>query len=251
MSSGQMRCDFSGSHALVTGGTRGIGFAIAEALAAAGASVAITGTRAAAADYDNDLSAFEYLRLDVREREAIAAVAATRRRLDILVNNAGTVFPGGRDEYEGEVFEESLRLNLASAFHLSSGCHQLLAASEQPGGASIINIASLTSWFGLPMIPGYGAAKAGLAQLGRSLAIAWAAEGVRVNAVAAGLTVTDMTAPMVEDPAMLAPFLSRTPLNRTAEPREIADAVMFLCSAAAAYITGQTLVVDGGFSISG
>ncbi len=251
MSCGEMRCDYSGSHALVTGGTRGIGFAIAQAFTKAGAQVAITGTRPSPDDYDNDLSAFEYLRLEVRERESIATLAAARPKLDILVNNAGTAFPNGRDEYEAEVFEESLRLNLASAFHMSNGCRPLLAASEQPGGASIVNLASLTSWFGLPMIPGYGASKAGLVQLGRTLAISWAAEGVRVNAVAAGLTATDMTAPMIDSPEMLAPFLSRTPLNRTAEPQEIADATLFLCSSAAAYITGQTLVVDGGFSIYG
>ena len=111
--------DYSGTRVLVTGGSNGIGLGIAHAFADAGASVVITGTRAAAADYDNDLSSFDYRQLDVRDRARIVAVAESLDRLDVLCNNAGASLPGGRDEYDPEVFEEAVSINLFSAFHLA------------------------------------------------------------------------------------------------------------------------------------
>jgi NAD(P)-dependent dehydrogenase (short-subunit alcohol dehydrogenase family) len=108
----------------------------------------------------------------------------------------------------------------------------------------------MASYFGIEAVPGYGAAKAALVQLTKTLAVAWAADRIRVNAVAAGLTRTRMTAGHVNDPDALAPTLARTPLGRVAEPMDIAGAVLFLTSAAAAYVTGQTLPVDGGYSIA-
>ena len=246
-----IRFDFSERRVLVTGGSNGIGLAIARACAAAGAQVTITGTRAGAEEYEHDLSPFAYAQLDARDRHAIAAVADSLPALDILANCAGTAFPDGRDEYEPEAFEISLRINLASAFHMAGACRKKLAASNLPGGASIISIASMTSFFGIAMIPGYGASKAGLTQMTKTLAIAWAAEGIRVNAVAAGLTRTNMTADMMNMPEMLKPYLDRTPAGRVAETEDIAGAALFLSSPAAAYITGHTLVVDGGFSVMG
>ena len=127
--------------------------------------------------------------------------------------------------------------------------HQAGVAIE--GGASVIGLASMTSFFGNEYVPGYGAAKAGLAQLTKTLAIAWAADGIRVNAVAAGLIRSNMTAAMLADEALTTPFMSRVPLARVGTPHDIAGAVLFLSSPAASYITGSTLVVDGGFSIRG
>jgi 3-oxoacyl-[acyl-carrier protein] reductase len=244
--------DYAGARVLVTGATSGIGEAIARAYATAGATVTVTGTRARREDYaDKDLSGFRYLPLDLDDTDAIARTAAAMPELDILVNNAGTAFPGGRDEHDPDVFEQALRINLASAYRLAHSCRDTLARSRLPGGASVVGIASMTSFFGLELVPGYGAAKAGLVQLTKSLAIEWAALGIRVNAVAAGLIATRMTAPMLAEPSLRDPFLARTPLGRPGMPAEIAGAVLYLTSSAASYVTGTTLVVDGGFSIRG
>lgn len=236
----------------MTGGTSGIGEGIARAYGAAGAEVAITGTRGRAVDYEGkDFSGFRYLQLDVRDTGAIATVAAALPALDVLVNNAGAAYPGGRNEYEPDVFEESLRINLAGAYRMAHACKDKLAASRLEGGASVIGLASMTSFFGNEYVPAYGAAKAGIAQLTKTLAIAWAADRIRVNAVAAGLIRTQMTAAMLADEALTTPFLSRVPLARVGTPHDIAGAVLFLSSPAASYVTGSTLVVDGGFSIRG
>jgi NAD(P)-dependent dehydrogenase (short-subunit alcohol dehydrogenase family) len=248
----KVRYDYSGVRVLVTGGTSGIGEGIARAYAAAGADVTITGTRRSAAEYaDKDFAGLRYLPLDVRDAAAIGSVAAALPALDILVNNAGAAYPGGRDEYEPDVFEECLRINLAGAYRMAHACKEKLAASQLDGGASVIGLASMTSFFGNEYVPGYGAAKAGLAQLTKTLGIAWAGNGIRVNAVAAGLIRSNMTAVMLADEALSTPFMSRVPLARVGTPHDIAGAVLFLSSPAASYITGSTLVVDGGFSIRG
>ncbi len=250
MSRGRATFDFSGSRVLVTGGSNGIGYAIATAYRDAGASVLITGTRADPAGYDNDLAGLDYMTLDVRDKAAIQALAAGLPGLDILVNNAGASMPGG-DEWSPEGFEESVRVNLFSAFHVASACHPLLAASAQPGGASVVGIASLTTYFGNDIVPGYGAAKAGLSQLTKSLSMKWAGDGIRANAVAAGMIQTRMTSFMQDIPGMNDPILARTPLGRWGRPEEIARAVLFLSSADAAFITGHTLLVDGGYAVAG
>ena len=246
-----IRFDYHGCRVLVTGGSNGIGLAIARAYRDAGAEVTITGTQASAADYEAELSAFDYRQLDQRDRAETSRLAASMDELDILVNNAGVSFPGGQDEYEPEVFEESLRINLSAGFQLAVGCREALSRSKLPGGASVIGIASMTSYFGLAMIPGYGASKAAVVQLAKTLAIQWAGQNIRVNNVAAGLTRSKMTAPMLEMPEMMQAQMARTPLGRIAEPEDIAGSVLFLSSQAASYITGQTIIVDGGFSVFG
>ena len=247
-----VRYDYAGTSVLVTGGTSGLGAAIASAYREAGASVTITGTRASAADYDEDLAGYRYLQLDLENAEQVDAVAAAQPELDILVNNAGLALAAtGLDEYDPSVFDRSLTMHLSSAYRMARGCRAALSRSERRGGGAIVGIASMTSFFGIGMIPGYGAAKTGLLGLTRVLAVEWAKQGIRVNAVAAGLTRSRMTAGTFDDPRWTAPTLERTPVGRLGEPVDIAGPVLFLTSEAASWITGQVLPVDGGFTISG
>lgn len=242
---------YTGARVLVTGGTSGIGYAIATAFADAGATVTVTGTRPAATDYDCELSRFAYRQLQVEDRAQVDAVAAGLDGLDILVNNAGAVWPGGRSEYEPETFERAIRINLLAGYNMSHACREKLAASTLRGGSSIIGIASLSSYFAVAVVPGYGAAKAALVQLAKTLATEWADDGIRVNNVAAGHTITRMTGHMPDDEQANASVIGRTPLKRWGEPEEIAAAVLFLASAQASFVTGETLIVDGGYSVVG
>ena len=148
------------------------------------------------------------------------------------------------------MFEESGQINLFGAFRLATACRKKLAASALEGGASVVNLASMSSYFGISIVPGYGAAKAGIVQMTKSLAVAWAAGGIRVNAVAPGLIRSNMTAPMENIEGLADAHLARTPMARWGEPDDICGPVLFLASPAARFITGQTLPVDGGYSIA-
>jgi 3-oxoacyl-[acyl-carrier protein] reductase len=238
--------NYTGATVLVTGATSGIGLACAQGYRDAGAAVIVTGRKARADEYAADLHGMTYRQLDVADRGELVALAGSLKQLDILVNNAGGV---QGNEWEADAFDDSVSVNLSSVFHLSSACKDLLAASAFPGGASVIGIASMASYFGFAWTPGYGPAKAGLVQLIKTLGMSWGALGIRANAVAAGLTRSNLTAAVIDGmPDMVEETLRRQGLKRTGEPQDIAAAVLFLTSPAAAWITGQTLPVDGGFT---
>lgn len=247
---GAVTFDYSGVSVLVTGGTSGIGLGIARAYADAGATVTITGTRQAASEYETDLAAFRYLQCRLAEADEIDAVVAAFDRLDILVNNAGQVFPAG-NEFDPAGFEAAIAVNLTGAFRLSTACRDLLTASDLDGGASVVNLASMSSYFSMEVVPGYGAAKTAILGITRTLAVAWAKHGIRVNAVAPGIIESNMTAPMLGIDEMIQPLLGRIALGRIGVPEDVAPSVLFLTSPGARYITGQTLPIDGGFSIYG
>jgi NAD(P)-dependent dehydrogenase (short-subunit alcohol dehydrogenase family) len=233
--------DFAGAEVLVIGASRaGIGAAVARAFRGAGARVTITGAEAAAAPEDAD---FPYLRLDVTDMDAVAALAGATARLDVLVNAAAITARG--EEMAPDFFAHVLDVNLTGTFRAMLAFHAALKAA----GGCVVNIASMYARFGSPRNPAYGASKAGVEQLTKSMAIAWAADGIRVNAVAPGFIVTAQSARARQDPAFVARVTERTPLARWGEPGDLAGPVMFLASPAAAFITGTCLAVDGGYAI--
>jgi NAD(P)-dependent dehydrogenase (short-subunit alcohol dehydrogenase family) len=164
------------------------------------------------------------------------------------VNNAGANFPFQPSEWDPAVFEDAVRVNLFSAFRMASACKRLLAASPLAGGASVLNVASMSAFRAVPFVPGYAAAKAGIVVLTKNLAVAWAGEGIRVNAVAPGLIDSNMTKAMKGVAALEGPELAKIPLRRWGTPDDLAPAFLFLASDAARFITGTTLCVDGGYS---
>jgi 2-dehydro-3-deoxy-D-gluconate 5-dehydrogenase len=230
---------------LISGGTSGIGRAIALAFAAQGDQVVATG----AADAEIQAAGKEPLiynvLLDVRNSEQIAQLIATLPRLDVLVNCAGIIRRGGA-EHDPAVFAEVLEINLTGTMRLCTAAHSLLKES----GGCILNTASMLSFFGSGVAPAYSASKGGIAQLTKSLAIAWAPDGIRVNAIAPGWIETPLTEPLTSDPVRRQAIIDRTPLARWGRPEDVAGAALFLCSSAAAFITGVILPVDGGYSVA-
>jgi NAD(P)-dependent dehydrogenase (short-subunit alcohol dehydrogenase family) len=235
---------FRDTVALVAGGTSGIGAAIGNALAELGASVTVTGGTTAEAEEAQTRANFwveRAIALDVRDAVAIAACFSPLSRLDILINCAGTIRRG--EEHDPKVFAEVIDVNLNGTMRLCSAARPLLAKTK----GCIVNTASMLSFFGGALVPGYSASKGGVAQLTKSLALAYAADGIRVNAIAPGWIATPLTQPLRDDPARNAAIVSRTPLGRWGAPEDLAGAAIFLCSPAASFVTGSILAVDGGY----
>jgi NAD(P)-dependent dehydrogenase (short-subunit alcohol dehydrogenase family) len=237
------RCDFTGAEVLVVGASRaGIGAAIARAFQEAGASVAITGAEPEPAEEDR--SRFAYTQLDVTDLNAVRELSRRTGSLDILVNCAAITSRG--DEMEPSFFEHVVNVNLHGTFRTAEAFYPQLKAQR----GVLINIASMYATFGSPRNPAYGASKAAVAQLTKSLAIAWAPDGIRVNAVAPGFIVTQQSAKSRTDPAHVSAVNLRTPMGRWGQPEDIAGPVLFLASSAADFITGVCLAIDGGYSIA-
>jgi 2-dehydro-3-deoxy-D-gluconate 5-dehydrogenase len=242
-----------GKNALVTGSRRGLGAAIALALAKAGANVGCHGHDTNPGECCDEirtvgLKSF-YFSGDLAESEVctrlIAKTVAEFGSIDILVNNAGVIRRAPAAEYPIEFWDELIAVNLTAVFRLSQLAGQQML--ERGIGGKILNIASLLSFQGGILVPAYAAAKGGVAQLTKALANEWAAKGINVNAIAPGYMATDNTAALRDDPARSRQLLDRIPAGRWGEPNDIACAAVFLCSSASDYVHGHVLVVDGGW----
>lgn len=232
---------FTNKTILIAGGTSGIGLGIATAFRDAGAAVHATGAT------DNEVASasatpgIAFSRLDVRDNAAVKAFVATLPSLDVLVNCAGII--RRNDELDPEIFDLVLDVNLSGTMRLCAAARPLLAASK----GAILNTASLLSYFGGGLVPGYAASKGGVVQLTKSLAIAYAKDGIRVNAIAPGWIATGFTDALQKDPARADPILARTPLARWGTPDDLTGPALFLCSPLAGFVTGTCLPVDGGY----
>lgn len=247
-----------GPVALVTGAGNGIGEYTARAFAAAGYRVAVAdrdldGAERVAADLDSTGAAATPVDVDVTVTASVdAMVAATLAafgRIDVLVNNAGVPVANDSATITDGAWSASIEVNLSSALKCSRAAHSALAAS---GAGAIVNVSSLSGFVGMPGRVSYSAAKSGIKGLTRVLAVEWAPQGIRVNAVAPGYVRTSgferrMVGERAHDVSRLE---ARVPLGRLCRPEEIASVIGFLASTDASYITGQTLLVDGGTSIN-
>ena len=240
--------DFHGKTAFVTGGVSGIGAATSFAFKRAHARVIATGlTQDAleAARANPEFSGIDIRSLDVRDGAAVTNLIDTLTSLDFVVNCAGLI---RRDaEHTPEGFDHVIDVNLNGGMRVTTAARPLLAKSK----GAVVFLASVMSFMGGPRQPAYSASKGGVRNLTMSLAAAYAADGIRVNAIAPGWVVTNLSRGAREDPARNAQIMDRLPMKRWAEPPEMADPILFLCSDAARYMTGTTMLVDGGYTSVG
>jgi 2-deoxy-D-gluconate 3-dehydrogenase len=246
--------DLSGRLAVVTGAKRGIGYAIAEGLAAAGAdiigvSATLDPSGSAIGDRVGELGrSFEGRRVDFADRPAVSAfagdLASMERPVDILVNNAGTIRRAPAAEHPLEWFDEVLEVDLTSGFLLAQTVGRRMLAQEH---GRVLFTASLLSFQGGINVPGYAAAKSGVAGLVRALSNEWAGRGVTVNGIAPGYIATDNTQALQDDPERARAILDRIPAGRWGRADDLGGAAVFLASDAAAYVSGAILPVDGGW----
>jgi 3-oxoacyl-[acyl-carrier protein] reductase len=237
--------DFTGKQVLVVGGSSGIGNGIAQAFRAKGARVVVCGTRPSADDYSvadgSQLQGLGYTQLDVSDAKAVADFKPGFDRLDVLVLAQGAVIYR-RGEFELAGFRKVLEVNLMSLMACAGKFHDMLGASK----GSLIIVSSTAAFHSTKGNPAYNASKAGAVGLTRTLGEAWAEDGIRVNGIAPGLVDTKMTKVTTANPKRLEAAIERIPLKRLGTPADMAGAALFLASPLAAYIVGQTLVVDGG-----
>ena len=248
--------DLGGKLALITGASAGLGYAIAAGLAAAGARIIINGRdearlKAAAAALADSGEEVDVMAFDVADSKAVnAAVAAIERAhgpLDILINNAGVNRRQPLDAFSDADWHAVLGANLDGPFYVSRAALPAMKARRR---GKIVNVCSLASEIGRPNIVPYAASKGGLQMLTRALAVEVAPFGIQVNGIAPGFFATAMNAALTADPEFDAWVRQRTPAGRWGDPAEVAGAAVFLVSAAASYVTGHVLFVDGGFSVA-
>lgn len=243
-----------GKTALVTGCRRGIGRAMAVALAEAGADIVgvSRALEACGSEVEREVTSlgrrFTPYACDFRERrsvyEFLGKVTADSPAIDILVNNAGTILRKPAAEHPDEYWDELMEVNLSSQFVVA---REIGRRMVERGSGKIIFIASLLSFQGGILVPGYAAAKGGIAQLTKALANEWASSGVQVNAIAPGYVATDNTAALRRDEARSAAILARIPAGRWGQPEDFKGAVVYLASRASDYVNGTILTVDGGW----
>lgn len=240
--------DFTGRKVLAVGGSSGIGNGIAHAFRQRGAAVHVWGTRPRAEDYDpaegSDLTGLGYTCVDVGDPDAIEAAPLPFDSLDILVLSQGTVVYK-RGEFERPGWDKVMAINLGSLMNCARKFKPQLAQTR----GSLITVSSVAGFGANVGNPAYAASKAGAVSLTRTLGNAWAGEGIRVNGIAPGLVDTKLTKVTTQHPERLAGSLARIPQGRLGTPEDMAGAVLFLASPLAAYVTGQTLIVDGGLTL--
>lgn len=234
--------DFRGKAVLVTGGSDGIGFGVAQAFFEAGASVTVTGTRDAPS-YGRDYSALNFRHLDVSDPHSVAKLAGNFEELDVLVNCVGTVLYKGQ-EFSREGFARVVDINLTGVMDVCTHLQPALAKRK----GSIINLDSVVTEQAARNNPAYSASKIGLKHLNKVLAMKWGKQGIRVNGVGPGFVPTKLTANQAGNEEGIA---ARLPLGRVGTPEDIAGAVLFLASPLAGYVTGQSILVDGGLTLLG
>jgi gluconate 5-dehydrogenase len=248
--------DLTGRVALVTGAYRGLGFAIARGMAQAGATVILNGRKPAELEKSAKTLTDEGLRADIAafdvvHRDAVAAgIAAALARhgaIDILVNNAGIQRRAPLHEFTQKDWDDVIATNLTAPFVVSQAVLPGMIARKR---GKIIHIASVMSELARPTVVPYTAAKGGVRQLTRGMAVELAPHGIQVNAIAPGYFATEMNRALIDNAEFNAWVCKRTPAGRWGEPSEIAGLAVLLASRASDYITGQTLVIDGGMSIA-
>ncbi|MBF2754235.1 MAG: SDR family oxidoreductase [Gammaproteobacteria bacterium AqS3] len=240
--------DFQGRQVLVVGGSSGIGNGIAQAFRRAGAGVQVWGTRPQAADFagveGSDLDGLDYRCVDLSEPAALERTPIELDRLDVLVLSQGTV-RYSRQEFQPEHFNHVVQVNLSSIQAVCTACFDRLKSA----GGSVITVSSTAAYRATRGNPAYAASKAGLVGLTRTLGQAWAPEGIRVNGIAPGLVDTKLTKITTQHPERLARSLGGIPLGRIGLPEDMAGVALFLASPLAAYVIGQTILVDGGLTL--
>lgn len=236
---------FEGQSIFISGGTSGIGAGIARGFMSEGAKVTVSGVTQAEADKAmQEMPGVDAITLDVRDSDAVKSTIGGFETLHHVVNCAGVI--RRQEELDPEVFDSVVDINLNGSMRVNAAARALLAKTK----GTITNTASMLSFFGGGLVPAYSASKGGIAQLTKSLAIAYATDGIRVNAIAPGWINTPLTKDLQNTPDRNDTIMARTPLGRWGEPEDLAGGVLYLASPIARYVTGTILVIDGGYLVT-